>query len=131
MAARFFCDNCGTEVKRNTGRCPRCGRYFASVKCPQCGFTGEESLFAGGCPVCGYCVPTEPGKQTPRPEGSRRELIAAGKLPLWVYAVSAAALLAVGAALFFAFRLPRRRRRRGKFCNMYRFFFLFSSSPSW
>jgi hypothetical protein len=54
MKLRFFCEQCGTEVPRNTERCPACGRYFTAIQCPQCGFQGSESDFASGCPTCGY-----------------------------------------------------------------------------
>lgn len=54
MKLRFFCDLCGTEVPRNTIRCPTCGRYFTAIQCPRCGFRGEEKDFAQGCPKCGY-----------------------------------------------------------------------------
>ncbi len=54
MKLRFFCDLCGTEVPRNTIRCPTCGRYFTAIQCPRCRFRGEEKDFAQGCPKCGY-----------------------------------------------------------------------------
>ena len=92
---RFFCDNCGSEVGRDEKACPRCGRFFASVRCPACGFAGEERLFAGGCPSCGYSAP---------PGGAARladQQAPAGSLPVWVYIVSIAALLAVFTVLLF------------------------------
>ncbi|MDR0323040.1 MAG: hypothetical protein LBI12_01170 [Treponema sp.] len=51
---RFFCDNCGEEVGHEVKSCPHCGRFFASVRCPSCTFTGEERMFLNGCPSCGY-----------------------------------------------------------------------------
>ncbi|GHV85297.1 hypothetical protein AGMMS50230_09050 [Spirochaetia bacterium] len=98
MAARFFCDNCGTEVKRATNRCPRCGRYFAFVRCPQCDFTGEESLFAKGCPRCGYCAAGQ-GKVPAWPAVKPR-LVPAGKLPPWVYILAGLGLVLVIVVLF-------------------------------
>jgi len=95
MAARFFCDNCGTEVKRNSNRCPKCRRFFVFVRCPQCGFTGEESNFAGGCPACGYCT-NEQKKITPAGPPVRRT----GKLPLWVYVIALLALALVALVLY-------------------------------
>ena len=35
--AKFFCENCGTEVPGKARICPVCGKFFASVKCPKCG----------------------------------------------------------------------------------------------
>ena len=67
----FYCDNCGAEVGQNDPECPKCGRKFASVLCPACGFSGEESLFDNGCPECGYQV--LPGK------GGTKDIAAAKK----------------------------------------------------
>jgi predicted RNA-binding Zn-ribbon protein involved in translation (DUF1610 family) len=97
---RFFCDNCGAEVGRDEKACPRCGRFFASVRCPACGFSGEERLFASGCPACGYSAP----KSGVAPFGAgalREKKVPAGPLPLWVYIFSVAALLCVIGILFF------------------------------
>jgi uncharacterized membrane protein YvbJ len=58
---RFFCDNCGHEVDAEVKSCPKCGRFFASVRCPSCGFSGEEKVFFNGCPACGYsAIPSKP-----------------------------------------------------------------------
>ncbi len=54
--AKFFCENCGAEVPRDAKMCRHCGRFFSSVRCPQCGTTGSPSKFARGCPTCGYAV---------------------------------------------------------------------------
>ncbi len=54
--ARFFCENCQTEVKGNARFCGHCGRFFAAVKCPACGKTGASHAFTNGCPQCGYAV---------------------------------------------------------------------------
>jgi uncharacterized membrane protein YvbJ len=97
---RFFCDNCGAEVGRDEKACPRCGRFFASVRCPACGFAGEEKLFASGCPACGYSAPG--GGITPdNAETLREKKVPSGPLPLWVYIFSVAALLLVLVILFF------------------------------
>jgi predicted nucleic acid-binding Zn-ribbon protein len=52
--SRFFCENCGTEVKPHARVCPKCGRFFSAVRCPNCGYTGEGREFLHGCPSCGY-----------------------------------------------------------------------------
>ncbi|WP_369792404.1 zinc ribbon domain-containing protein [Treponema sp. OMZ 838] len=51
---KFFCENCNAEVRRDAVICPHCGRFFASVRCPSCGFTGTHKEFKDGCPSCGY-----------------------------------------------------------------------------
>jgi len=66
---RFFCDNCSAEVVHGADSCPRCGRIFASVRCPSCGLVGEEALFSNGCPSCGYSAPH--GKETVAPNPER------------------------------------------------------------
>jgi predicted RNA-binding Zn-ribbon protein involved in translation (DUF1610 family) len=77
MKLRYFCDLCGTEVPRNTVRCPNCGRYFTAIQCPRCGFQGEEKDFAEGCPSCGYMkisrasAGTKRGRK-PKPSRARR-----------------------------------------------------------
>lgn len=52
--AKFFCENCGTEVKENSKVCNHCGKFFISVRCPNCGNTGHSQEFTKGCPKCGY-----------------------------------------------------------------------------
>lgn len=52
--AKFFCENCGSEVDKNAKFCDKCGRFFASVRCPSCGYTGSNNEFTHGCPKCGY-----------------------------------------------------------------------------
>ena len=54
--AKFFCQCCGAEVPRKSKFCPKCGKFFASVLCPNCGHTGKTSDFINGCPECGYAV---------------------------------------------------------------------------
>ncbi|MFP3960108.1 MAG: double zinc ribbon domain-containing protein, partial [Spirochaetaceae bacterium] len=51
---RFFCENCGAEVRADARVCPKCGRFFQAVRCPNCGYTGEGREFLYGCPSCGY-----------------------------------------------------------------------------
>ena len=70
---KFFCEFCNTEVPLNARLCPKCGRFFASVHCPNCGHTGEHSAFKKGCPNCGYAMKTAdendcaaPVKQKPK-----------------------------------------------------------------
>lgn len=54
--AKFFCEFCGSEVKQNDKICTYCGKFFASVRCPNCGKTGRTEEFTNGCPDCGYAV---------------------------------------------------------------------------
>ena len=59
--AKFFCESCGSEVPRNSRTCPTCGKFFASVRCPQCGRIGSNDDFKNGCPTCGYAVNPDTG----------------------------------------------------------------------
>ena len=54
--AKFFCESCGAEVKASAKFCDNCGKFFASVRCPNCGKTGSTREFEKGCPDCGYAV---------------------------------------------------------------------------
>jgi len=102
----FFCESCGAEVIRNAKNCHSCGSVFASVRCPACDFVGEEALFKGGCPECGYSSKAG-GKNTKGdepvfPDSSVSEGgKPAGALPVWVYFLTAAAFTAILAAIFF------------------------------
>ncbi|MFW5812407.1 MAG: zinc ribbon domain-containing protein [Alkalispirochaetaceae bacterium] len=51
---RFFCENCGEQVKPTAKVCPGCGAFFTNVRCPRCSYTGKAHEFSQGCPVCGY-----------------------------------------------------------------------------
>ncbi|MDR1419710.1 MAG: zinc ribbon domain-containing protein [Treponema sp.] len=94
---KFFCEHCGAQVARDARACPRCGRFFASVRCPACGYTGAESLFAGGCPSCGYSSPSQRrGPFSPVKKPAR----STGPLPLWIYLFSVLALLCVIVLLY-------------------------------
>ena len=61
--AKFFCESCGAEVPHNSKICLNCGKFFASVRCPNCGKTGSSSTFINGCPDCGYAVSGSSKKQ--------------------------------------------------------------------
>jgi predicted RNA-binding Zn-ribbon protein involved in translation (DUF1610 family) len=93
---RFFCDGCGAEVTANAERCPRCGKFFASIRCPKCGFSGDTDTFGNGCPVCGYSA------QRSNHSGSRPVKPAApdSAAAPWLYALSIALLAMLLAALF-------------------------------
>jgi predicted RNA-binding Zn-ribbon protein involved in translation (DUF1610 family) len=100
---RFFCDNCGSEVGQNAKACQNCGRYFASVRCPSCGFTGDEASFKNGCPSCGYSAAPTGAPPAPEKKAAKKSetLVPAGKLPLWVYILSICAFIGVCAVLVY------------------------------
>jgi uncharacterized membrane protein YvbJ len=91
--ARYYCENCGAEVREGASSCPKCGSRFTAVRCPECGYQGREAEFRSGCPVCGYLMAQPPGAQSPgappsAPSRKKRFL------PAWFYTVMALALLA-------------------------------------
>ena len=114
---KFFCENCNAEVRRDAVICPHCGRFFASVRCPACGFTGLHKEFKDVCPSCGYAFTPDAqehnnrqGKKqkkrkrfavryTEHETGTQSE---ADPLPIWIYGV-VLMLCAVLAAIFFLF----------------------------
>jgi hypothetical protein len=58
---------------------------------------GDEGLFKGGCPICGYSA--VPGQGRGDIKASSREEV--GSLPLWIYILAGSILLAVFGFLFF------------------------------
>lgn len=98
---KFFCENCGKEVKRNARFCPHCGRIFASVRCPSCNFFGTSSQFANGCPKCGYAF--HPTKEKKQADTSKKTKVKAydDALPKWVYALVFGIVLIVIIAVLF------------------------------
>ena len=121
--ARFFCENCQTEVKGNARFCGHCGRFFAAVKCPSCGKTGASHTFKNGCPQCGYAVGSSNSSSTEKSNSfsndknssskkssnngfslsklfgnsnSKREKIySEDSLPLWIYLVAVIFLVVI------------------------------------
>jgi uncharacterized membrane protein YvbJ len=99
MGARFICEHCGAVVRRDSKSCPKCGRPFANILCPACGFEGEERLFSAGCPACGY-TSGNPGNATAKaavPKQRKRPApgFAAGELPVWTYILGVLAFVGV------------------------------------
>jgi uncharacterized membrane protein YvbJ len=106
----FYCDHCGSEVPQNAKECPECGRSFASVRCPFCGFIGEGDLFKEGCPGCGYSAPgtsgTNAGEPLASPQPQKQKIASQASsietLPLWVYIVTGLIFLGVLAVLYYS-----------------------------
>jgi ssDNA-binding Zn-finger/Zn-ribbon topoisomerase 1 len=70
--ARYFCENCGAEVRAGASSCPQCRRAFSAVRCPECGHMGKAAEFRAGCPACGYLKPREQMQSTPRAAAPER-----------------------------------------------------------
>lgn len=109
QTARFFCENCNSEVGRDDKVCSRCGHFFASVRCPHCGMLGDPSQFKSGCPQCGYAmdlsgygisenysVTRSKKKNKPKGGASRDE-----PLPIWLYVVTSLILVGAVIGVFF------------------------------
>jgi hypothetical protein len=65
VPARFFCEECSSEIAADADHCDVCGKSFAGVRCPKCGNIGTSKQFTKGCPFCGYGVLID---ATPRPK---------------------------------------------------------------
>ncbi|MCR5188354.1 MAG: zinc ribbon domain-containing protein [Treponema sp.] len=127
--AKFFCESCGSEVPRNSKVCPTCGKFFASVRCPQCGRTGTNDDFKNGCPTCGYALNPDlmgasgsfqPGlssninyKNSTTATAFRNALYSKNKsksgyvessLPIWVYISTVVVLIVLIALLYSCLR---------------------------
>ena len=82
------------------------------VRCPACGYTGEEGSFAGGCPVCGYSASPDRAATPPNRAGAgllpaakpTEKKVPAGPLSLWVYILAICAFITVFALLFIRLR---------------------------
>ena len=104
---KFFCENCGNEVKRNTKVCPHCGRFFASVKCPECNHIGSTEEFINGCPECGYAFTAESDKPHKNSRNGREKPVPSytpasdnEPLPWWIYSLVAALAVLLGVCFF-------------------------------
>jgi hypothetical protein len=86
----FYCESCGAEVSKNARICPRCGRFFSSVKCPRCDHVGKPDDFTFGCPICGYALAANP---VPEPIKPLAQL--APPVPWWAFLVTALVLVAL------------------------------------
>jgi len=100
---RFFCDYCENEVGSEVKNCPYCGRVFASVRCPMCGYSGADRMFQGGCPMCGYSAPPPPKQpKNPKMKPPRiKEHHVNEPIPFWTYVVTFIALFTVIAFLSY------------------------------
>lgn len=99
----FYCENCSREVSAGLDICPSCGLEFASVQCPNCGFTGVYELFKEGCPECGYTSKNEMEKHSCSElhivkqvgNGYKDSGKALNQLPSWLYKVFVALMIIV------------------------------------
>lgn len=85
--AKFFCESCGSEVPKNAKFCPVCGKFFASVRCPQCGKIGSVSEFKNGCSICGYAMHSNSINVNSKKESYEKIKINKNdsSLPVWIY----------------------------------------------
>ncbi len=120
--AKFFCENCGSEVPENSKVCKTCGKFFISVRCPKCGATGSHDDFEDGCPKCGYAMDGKKRKvKTPEKKPKSSGFLKNGRnsgshggrisghdssLPLWVYAVTFIVLSVVLFAVYSCIKNP-------------------------
>lgn len=72
--AKYFCEGCGSEVASNAKFCPKCGKFFAAVRCPNCAHIGTVKNFIHGCPSCHYAMSHEEiyGTQEPKTLDGRK-----------------------------------------------------------
>ena len=107
QTARFFCENCNSEVGRDDKVCARCGHFFASVRCPNCDMLGDPSQFKSGCPKCGYAMDlsifgiTATGQKSKSRGRSKSTHHRDERLPVWVYILTSAVLVVAVVGVFF------------------------------
>lgn len=114
--AKYFCEGCGSEVAHNAKFCPKCGRFFAAVRCPNCGHIGTVKDFLHGCPSCHYAMSHEEiyGESEPKSsDGKKHKLSRKSKkaikfafkkhegkgigedVPAWLFVVSLVCLVGI------------------------------------
>ncbi len=120
--AKYFCEGCGAEVAHNAKFCPKCGRFFAAVRCPSCGHVGTVRDFIKGCPSCKYAMNSEEvfgSQNTKTLDGRKHKLSKKSKnlikkafkdkkhsnlsedVPTWLFITSVIVLILVFVALFY------------------------------
>ena len=119
--AKFFCENCGSEVPENAKVCKTCGKFFISVRCPECGATGSHEDFKDGCPRCGYAVNKTASAKKRQAQKQKnavnvlerlrfvfhpKKIHAESALPLWIYVVTATVLVAIVFAAYSCIKNP-------------------------
>ena len=118
--AKFFCENCGSEVPENAKVCKTCGKFFISVRCPKCGATGSHDEFMNGCPKCGYAVNGSHSSSGSfsgtserkdfmrflRRSSAAEKKVSDSSLPVWVYIVTAIVFVVVLFAVYSCIKKP-------------------------
>ena len=119
--AKFFCENCGSEVPENAKVCKTCGKFFISVRCPECGATGSHEDFKDGCPRCGYAVNKTASAKNRQAQKQKnavnvlkrlrfvfhpKKIHAESALPLWIYVVTTTVLVAIVFAAYSCIKNP-------------------------
>lgn len=88
---KFYCENCGNEVKQNSKLCPHCGKFFSSVRCPKCNYLGTTKDFTNGCPKCGYAITqnnSHTQKKNHKPiHSTYKSNLYDDPLPWWIYSI--------------------------------------------
>lgn len=109
----FFCEFCHAEVRPDARVCTKCGHFFASVRCPQCGKTGTLQIFSNGCPDCGYAgntVTQTIEESLPRKKekgiayndpSQRKKSLSDESLPKWLYILTACIFIGLCAVFYF------------------------------
>lgn len=96
--AKFFCQSCGAEVNQNAKVCTYCGKFFASVMCPNCGHSGSAEQFTHGCPQCGYALYKSKNfnninKNNKKKRKKVNSEYEESSLPAWIYICTIAILI--------------------------------------
>lgn len=121
---KFFCDFCGNEVSKNDIACKHCGKFFAAVRCPNCGKTGNAGIFSNGCPSCGYAFSAENSQPSTKNNKSysffapKKASYASDPLPIWLYfAIFASGIALVAILLVLTWKYLQCTNVRAHFCE--------------
>ncbi len=103
----FFCEGCGEKVDKWALQCPKCGKIFDSIKCPECNHTGTAVEFTNGCPKCGFMSKEQKIQFKNRNKGSIEVKESFGSdVPSSIFIMAIVALLGItGILVFIIFKL--------------------------
>ena len=98
-SAKFFCENCGSEVPENAKLCKKCGKFFISVRCP-CGYAGNKKNSHGELSTVEKAKALSRLFSNADSSISERKQKHSDPLPMWIYAVTLTLLALVISGLY-------------------------------
>ena len=111
--AKFFCENCGSEVPENAKFCKNCGKFFSAVRCPKCGYAVSNDFVsnenskteANATALASIFNSISKNKKNTFEQKSKTAFQKTEtSLPLWIYLVTTALLFTMIFAVYSCIR---------------------------